>query len=91
MVGPIFVEGNGRGEPMLWRALAMLLKSLGKASLGYLGKLHGVSQTTAYYLVRWEAERWSHPAIPQDIEEIKFDEMSQFLQPKPTTGGLSCP
>ena len=67
----------------------MLLNSLGKASLGCLGKLHGVSQTTAYYLVRWEAERLSDSAIPQDIQEIEFDEMSQFLQPKPTTGGLA--
>ena len=88
-----FVEGDGHRAPTLEvkRALAVLLYSLGKASFGFLGKLFGVSRTTAYNWVRREAEGLPDPAIAQDIQEIEFDEMWPFLHSKKTTGGLSRP
>ena len=84
-----FVESDVPREPTLEvkRALAVLLYSLGKASFGFLGKLFGVSRTTAYNWVRREAEGLPDPAIAQDIQEIEFDEMWLFLQSKKTTGG----
>lgn len=88
-----FVEGDGRREPTLEvkRALAVLLYSLGKASFGFIGKLFGVSRTTAYNWIRREAEGLPDPKVGSSIHQIEFDEMWHFLQSKKTSAGLSKP
>jgi len=82
--GHNFVEGDERREPTLEvkRALAVLLYSLGKASFGFIGKLFGVSRTTAYNWIRREAEGLPAPEVASSIQEIEFDEMWHFLQSK---------
>lgn len=88
-----FVEGDARRAPTveMKRALAVLLYSLGKASFGFIGKLFGVSRTTAYNWIRREAEGLPDPEVGSSIQEIEFDEMWHFLQSKKTNGGLSKP
>ena len=64
------------------KALAVILYSLGKSSFGFLGKLFGVSRTTAYYWIRQAAASTDEPTITENIQEIEFDEMGHFLQSK---------
>jgi hypothetical protein len=64
------------------KALAVILYSLGKSSFGFLGKLFGVSRTTAYYWIRQAATTIDEPTITENIQEIEFDEMWHFLQSK---------
>jgi transposase len=55
-----FVEGDERHkrETELKKALSIILYSLGKSSLGFLGKRFGVSRTTTYYwCAKWLRRR----------------------------------
>ena len=67
----------------------MILYALGKASFGFLGKLFGVSRTTAYHWIRAEAERIGEPKVAGDIREMEFDEMWHFIGSKKTSDGSS--
>ena len=67
----------------------MILYALGKASFGFLGKLLGVSRTTAYHWIRAEAERLGEPEVPGGICEMEFDEMWHFVGSKKTSDGSS--
>jgi transposase len=67
------------------------LYSLGKSSFGFLGKLFGVSRTTAYYWICQAAETITEPTIDHNIQTIDFDEMWHFLQSKKENSGLSKP
>jgi transposase len=53
------------------KALAIILYSLGKSSFGFLGKLFGVSRTTAYYWIRHAAARIDEPTSTENIQEIE--------------------
>ena len=86
-----YVLGDRRTAPnrTAQRALAVILYALGKASFGFLGKLLGVSRTTAYHWIRAEAERLGEPEVPGGIREMEFDEMWHFVGSKKTSDGSS--
>ena len=86
-----YVLGDRRTPPhrTAQRALAVILYALGKASFGFLGKLFGVSRTTAYHWIRAEAERRGEPEVPGHIQEMEFDEMWHFIGSKKTNAGSS--
>ncbi|MEI2770797.1 MAG: hypothetical protein V9G98_08710 [Candidatus Competibacter sp.] len=86
-----YVLGDRRTAPnrTAQRALAVILYALGKASFGFLGKLFGVSRTTAYHWIRAEAERLGEPEVPGGICEMEFDEMWHFVGSKKTSDGSS--
>ena len=87
-----YVLGDRRTPPhrTAQRALAVILYALGKASFGFLGKLFGVSRTTAYHWIRAEAERRGEPEVPGHIQEMEFDEMWHFIgSKKPMLGHQS--
>ncbi len=88
-----YVVGDRRAAPnrTVQRALAVILYALGKASFGFLGKLFGVSRTTAYQWIRAEAERLGEPKVAGDIREMEFDEMWHFIGSKKTSAGSSKP
>jgi transposase len=87
--GDNFVLGDERHSHAteVKKALAIILYSLGKSSFGFLGKLFGVSRTTAYYWSRHAAASMDEPALTANIQEIEFDEMWHFLQAKQATVG----
>ena len=86
-----FVLGDARHPHTteIKKALSIILYSLGKASFGFIGKLFGVSRTTAYYWIRDAAAQIDEPTIAGDIQAIAFDEMWHFLQSKKARFGLS--
>ena len=88
-----FVLGDARHKQVteLKKALSIILYSLGKSSFGFLGKLFGVSRTTAYYWVRQVAEATEEPTIGDEICSIDFDEMWHFIQSKKESSGLLKP
>ena len=84
LCGYNFVLGDERHSQAteVKKALGMILYSLGKASFGLLAKLFGVSRTTTDDWIRQAAASTDEPAISEDIQEIEFDEMWQFIQSK---------
>ncbi|HRC72403.1 MAG TPA: hypothetical protein PK880_07690 [Candidatus Competibacter sp.] len=82
-----YVRGDRRVAPKrtAQRALAVILYALGKASFGFLGKLFGVSRTTAYHWIRAEAERLGEAKVPGGLLEMEFDELWHFTGSKKQT------
>ena len=73
------------------KALSIILYAIGKSSFGFLGKLFGVSRSTAYKWIKSIAEDIEEPVISGSIKEIEFDEMWHFIQSKKTKNGSSKP
>jgi len=73
------VEGDERSSDSnqaVKKALAVILYSLSKAYFRFLGKLFDVSPTTAYHWIRQEAESLPEPKVPNNIQEMAFDEQA---------------
>ena len=88
-----FVFGDKRinHSTEIKKALSIILYAMGKSSYGFLGKLFGVSRSTAYKWIKKVAEVIEEPVISNSIKEIEFDEMWHFIQSKKTKNGLSKP
>ena len=88
-----FVLGDARHKSSseVKKALSVILYALSKSSFGFLGKLFGVSRTTAYYWIRDIAETMAEPVIAANIHAIEFDEMWHVLQSKKRKSGSSKP
>ncbi len=88
-----FVFGDKRTNHSteIKKALSIILYAVGKSSYGFLGKLFGVSRSTAYKWIKKVAEVIEEPVISNSIKEIEFDEIWHFIQSKKTKNGLSKP
>ncbi len=86
----LFINGDRR-TPKYYevkKSISTILYSMGKASYGFIGKLFGVSRTTAYNWIKKVSSEIEYPSISEDIKEIEFDEMWDFIQSKKTRNGL---
>jgi transposase-like protein len=88
-----FVERDNRVSEAtaVKRALAVIMYSLGKASLGFIGKLLGVHKTTVLKWIKKEGELLKDPEISSEITEIEIDEMWHFLKKSQKRNGSSKP
>jgi transposase-like protein len=88
-----FIEGDRRVNDALpaKKALAVLLYSLGKASLNMLGHIFGVSRSLTYRWIVEAAVSLPEPQAPGTIKEMEFDEMWHFIGSKKTNVGSSRP
>ena len=86
-----FVTGDRRINPKttIKRAFSVILYSFCKASFGFIGKLFGVSRTTAYKWICQEAAHLESPQVSNGIKEMEFDELWHFVQSKKTKDGSS--
>ena len=88
-----FTEGDGRikQETAVKRAFAVILYSLGSASMGFIAKLFGVTTPAVLKWLRQEGAVLQNPEINTSIKEIEFDEMWHFIDSKKTKNGLLRP
>jgi hypothetical protein len=71
------------------KAWRILLHALGKASLGLIAKLLGISRTTAAYWMRDAAAQPEDPTIEGNRQAMACDAMWHLLQAKQERLGLS--
>ena len=86
-----FVIGNAHESPQkkAKKALVVMLYSLGKGSYTMLAKIFGVTNGTIHNWVTAAANALPDAEIPQDIEEIEFDEMWHYIGKKNESCGSS--
>lgn len=86
-----FVEGDARVKPdgAVKRALAVLLYAMGKSSLGFIGKLFGVTTPAVLKGIRQEGAKVAEPDVAGEIREMEFDELWHFIGSKKTRNGSS--
>lgn len=86
-----FTNTPRRGKPESMKALAILLYTLGNASLGMIGKLLQVSNVAVLKWVRKEAKSLERPSIPADLNLVQIDEMWHYVNGKKTKFGSGKP
>ncbi len=73
------------------KALAVLLYTLGNASLGMIGRILGVSTVSVLRWIRNEARKLPNPQISDENQIIQVDEMWHFVNGKKTKFGSGKP
>ena len=83
-----FVDKPGNGKPKLYKILAVLLYSTGKASYRYIGKLLKVSATAVYDWIKEFGKLIPEERESLDLKEVEFDEMWHYVGSKKTKDGF---
>ena len=73
------------------KALAVILYSMGSASLRFIAKLFGTNVSLIYRWINAEGKLYTQPNVSSEIKEIEIDEMWHFIKSKKTKDGLSKP
>jgi len=88
-----FTENDARIDQntIIKRALAVILYSLGKSSLGFIAKLFGVHKTTVLKWIKREGNFLKEPEFSSEIDEIEIDEMWHFIKKNKRRSGYLKP
>ena len=88
-----FIEGDKRfkEKTKIKKALAVILYSMGGASLRFIARLFGTNVSLVYRWIKSEGKTLKESDISGEIKEIEFDEMWHFIKSKKTKNGLSKP
>jgi hypothetical protein len=86
-----YTETPPRGKPPEMKALAILLYTMGNASLGMIGKILKVSTVSVLRWVRQEGQKLKKPEIIPGDKYIMIDEMWHFVNGKKTKFGSGKP
>lgn len=89
--GCIYTDTPPCGKPVSMKALALILYTIGNASLGMIGRILGVSTVSVLRWVRKEAEKLPEPSVSRASTVIQIDEMWHFVNGKKTKFGSGKP
>lgn len=82
-----FTNVSRKGKPQIYKIIAVLLYSSGKASYRFIAKMLQVSAVSVYKWIREFAEQIGEPEILNNYTELELDEMWHYVGSKKTENG----